>query len=75
MVSRRPEGHRDARGQGELDGAQKSWYPNGRVARLIEFKNGRRNGKSITWNEHGDKTSEAVYQDDSLVESSGQPRT
>ncbi len=52
---------------GQLDGSQQQWFPNGQLQQQAEFKNGKLNGKMIRWSEKGEKLSEEDYADGKLI--------
>ncbi|HEY2827450.1 MAG TPA: toxin-antitoxin system YwqK family antitoxin [Pirellulales bacterium] len=52
---------------GQLQGLQESWFPNGQLSRHAEFKDGKPNGTLIRWNEKGEKLLEEKYADGKLV--------
>jgi uncharacterized protein len=51
--------------QGE--GVVKSWNDQGKVIRTAEYKNNRKNGKEIWYNDDGKKIKEVIYKDGDVV--------
>ncbi|HAW59628.1 MAG TPA: hypothetical protein DCX03_11590 [Bacteroidales bacterium] len=54
------------------DGIQKSWYPNGQVQRIIQYKNNHKEGKQQEFSIDGKLIREVIYHKDSIIETKQQ---
>lgn len=52
---------------GKVEGLETNFYPNGKIASEIMYKNDLINGVKTTWNEEGIKISEKLYRNGVLV--------